>query len=75
MNLNWEQDIVTRMLTSSEGYEGVQLALLLRRLEQHPETIPTIAAALEDMGAWFMAESAGLSALLEARKAAKTGVA
>ena len=70
MNLNWEDDIVARMLRTSEGYESVQLQFLLRRLEQHPETLPAIVDALEDMGAWCSAEAAGLNAILVARKAA-----
>ena len=75
MMLDWQKDVVCRTVECAGDYPGVMLQLLLRRLEQHPETIPAIADALEDMGAWCSAEAAGLNAILVARKAAKTGVA
>ena len=52
--LDWQKDVVRRTIEGAGDYPGVQLEFLLRRLEQHPETLPAIADAIRDMGHWLM---------------------
>jgi len=49
----WEKQIVRRTLEGAGEYPGVQLELLLRRLEACPEALPHIADAIRDMGHWY----------------------
>lgn len=51
--MNWSEQIVRRTLEGAGEYPGVQLQFLLMRLEQYPETVPAIAAAVCDMGNWY----------------------
>ena len=51
--MNWSKDIVRRTLEGAGEYPGVQLQFLLIRLEQYPDSLPAIADAIRDMGAWF----------------------
>ena len=51
--MNWQKDIVRRTLEGAGEFPGVQLQLLLMRLEGHPEALPAIADAIRDMAQWF----------------------
>jgi len=51
--MNWQRDIVRRTLEGAGENPGVQLQFLLMRLEDHPEALPAIAAAIRDMAQWF----------------------
>ena len=51
--MDWQKDVVNRTVQGAGEYPGVQLQFLLMRLEQHPESLPAIAAAIRDMGVWF----------------------
>ena len=51
-------------------YPGVQLQLLLNRLEAHPQALPAIADALADMGDWYRTQAAGLDAVVRVRQMA-----
>lgn len=53
MSIHWERDIVQRTVEGAGPYAAVQLRFLLERLEAHPETVPAIAAAIRDLGAWM----------------------
>lgn len=52
--MNWDKEIVRRTMEGAGQYPGVQLQLLLRRLEQYPDSVPAIADAIRDMGNWYM---------------------
>jgi ABC-type nitrate/sulfonate/bicarbonate transport system substrate-binding protein len=58
--MNWEQTVVQRTLEGAGDYPRLQLALLLRRLEAHPDALPAIAAAIRDMGRWLDAQADAL---------------
>jgi len=60
--MNWQDDIVRRTLECAGDYPGVQLQLLLMRLEGHPEALPAIAAAIRDMGKLFQDQADALEA-------------
>ena len=66
--MDWQKLIVRRTLEGAGQYPGVQLQFLLQRLEAHPEAVPAIADAIQDMGEWYMAHAAALDA--EARRRA-----
>lgn len=51
--MDWQKQIVRRVMHSGEEFPGVQLHFLIQRLEAHPACIPAIAAAVEDMGHWY----------------------
>jgi len=52
--MNWSKEVVRRTMEDAGEYPGVQLQLLLMRLEQYPETLPAIADAIRDMGNWYL---------------------
>jgi len=60
--MNWQKDIVRRTLEGAGDNPGVQLQLLLMRLEDHPEALPAIVAAIRDMGKWFQDQADALEA-------------
>ncbi len=64
--MDWKNHVVRRTLEGAGEYPGVQLELLLTRLEAYPEAIPAIADAIRDMGEWLHAHAAALEA--EARR-------
>jgi len=66
--MNWQKDIVRRTVEGAGDYPGVQLQLLLMRLEDHPEALPAIADAIRDMGQWFSRHAAELEAEGQRRK-------
>ena len=66
--LDWQRDVVRRTLEGAGDYPGVQLELLLRRLEAHPDALPAVADAIRDMGHWFTAQAAALEAEGRRRK-------
>ncbi|MAC77572.1 MAG: hypothetical protein CML66_05865 [Rhodobacteraceae bacterium] len=59
---DWNKQVVRRTLEGAGPYPGVQLHFLLMRLEQFPEALPAIAAAVRDMGAWYQAQADELEA-------------
>jgi len=60
--MNWEKQVVRATLEGAGDYPGVQLQLLLQRLESHPDALPAIADAIRDMGEWFLRHAAELEA-------------
>jgi ABC-type nitrate/sulfonate/bicarbonate transport system substrate-binding protein len=60
--MDWNKQVVRRTMEGAGQYPGVQLQFLLMRLEDHPEAIPAIAAAIRDMGEWYLAHAADLEA-------------
>ena len=50
--MDWEKLIVRRTLEGAGDTPGVQLQFLLQRLEAHPDALPAIVNAIEDMAAW-----------------------
>jgi hypothetical protein len=60
--MDWEEDVVRRTVEGAGRFTGVQLALVLRRFEGHPNALPAIAAAVRDMGAWLDAQADALEA-------------
>ncbi|MDO6584817.1 hypothetical protein Q4543_04730 [Salipiger sp. 1_MG-2023] len=59
---NWNKQIVRRTMEGAGQYPGVQLHFLLMRLEQHPEAMPAIIEAVQDMGKWYLAQADELEA-------------
>lgn len=51
--MDWEKQVVRATLEGAGEYTGVQLQLLLHRLEACPQSLPAIAAAIRDMGHWL----------------------
>lgn len=51
--MNWSKDIVRRTMEGAGEYPGIQLQLLLMRLEAFPDSVPAIADAIRDMGEWY----------------------
>lgn len=66
--MDWEKQIVRRTMEGAGDYPGVQLQFLLQRLEAHPDCVPAIADAIEDMATWFQVQTSELDA--EARRRA-----
>ena len=60
--MTWERQIVRRTLEGAGEYPGVQLELLLRRLEACPEALPHIADAIREMGQWYQRHANELEA-------------
>lgn len=50
--MDWEKRVVRATLEGAGEFPGVQLQILLRRLEACPEALPFIADAIEEMGQW-----------------------
>lgn len=65
--MDWHTHVVTRVMSSAGAHPEVMLTLLLRKLEAHPEALPAIAGALEDMGRWYQSQAAGLDAVARVR--------
>jgi hypothetical protein len=68
--MDWNKDVVRRTMEGAGEFPGVQLQLLLSRLEQYPDALPAIADAVRDMGRWWQSQAAGLDAVAEVRKIA-----
>lgn len=60
--MDWQKQIVRRTLEGAGPYPGVQLELLLRRLENCPDAVPYIAEAIRDMGQWYLDQANELEA-------------
>lgn len=58
----WNKQVVRKTMEGAAQYPGVQLHFLLMRLEEYPEALPAIAAAVRDMGAWYQAQADELEA-------------
>lgn len=67
--LDWQTDVVRGTMEGAGQFPGVQLQLLLTRLEAHPDALPAIAAAIRDMGEWY----AGHADALRDEHARRTG--
>ena len=61
---------MARVVSSAGAHPEVMFTLLLRKLEAHPEALPAIAGALEDMGRWYQSQAAGLDAVVRVRQIA-----
>lgn len=70
--MNWEKDVIRRVIESAGEHPAVMLHFLLKRLEQHPDAAPAIADALQDMAGWYQSQAAGLHAVMQVRKMAGT---
>ncbi|QIE42325.1 hypothetical protein G5B39_10495 [Rhodobacteraceae bacterium SC52] len=51
--MDWEKQVVRRVMEGAGEYPSVQLQCLLQRLEGCPEALPHIADAIRDMGHWY----------------------
>ncbi|MEX1234398.1 MAG: hypothetical protein WEB56_05365 [Roseovarius sp.] len=60
--MDWDKQIVRRTLEGAGEYTGVQLQLLLTRLEHCPEALPAIVDAIRDMGEWYQQHADELEA-------------
>ena len=60
--MNWQKDVVRRTLEGAGDHPGVQLQLLLTRLEQCPGAKTAIIAAIRDMADWFAQHADDLEA-------------
>lgn len=69
--MDWEKQVTRRVMECAGEHSSAQLQFLLQRLEAHPEALPTIALAMEDMGRWYQAQAAGLDAVWQVRKMAE----
>ena len=47
--MDWQEQIVRRVMEGAGEHPGVQLQFLLQRLEACPEALPAIVNAIEDM--------------------------
>lgn len=53
--MGWQKHVARHIMQISGNFPGVQLHLLLKRLEQYPETQPATATATQDMETWCLA--------------------
>ena len=60
--MDWEKQVVRRTMQGAGEYPGVQLQILLRRLEAYPEALPAIVDAIRDMGEWYLRHADELDA-------------
>jgi len=60
--MNWQKDVVNRTVEGAGDNPSVQLQLLLMRLEDQPNALPVIAAAIRDIGKWFQDQADALEA-------------
>lgn len=65
--MSWQKQIVRRTLVGAGEYPGVQLELLLRRLEACPDALPYIADAVHGMGEWHQRHADELRAEVRRR--------
>lgn len=68
--MDWQKQVTRRVMEAAGEHSSVQLHFLLQRLEAHPEALPAIAQAMEDMGRWYQSQAAGLDAVYRVRKLA-----
>lgn len=60
--MDWQKQVVRRTLEGAGPCPGVQLELLLSRLEHCPGALPFISDAIADMGRWFFEQAKELEA-------------
>ena len=68
--MDWQTQVVGRVMSCAGDHPEVMLTLLVRKLEAHPEALPAVAGALEDMGRWYQSQAAGLDAVVRVREIA-----
>ncbi|NCQ23687.1 MAG: hypothetical protein COW54_05945 [Rhodobacteraceae bacterium CG17_big_fil_post_rev_8_21_14_2_50_63_15] len=68
--MDWQKDVIRRVMEGAGEHPAVQLHFLLKRLEQHPDAASAIADAMQDMANWYQSQAAGLHAVLTVRKMA-----
>ena len=67
--MDWEKQVTRRVMECAGEHSSAQLQFLLQRLKAHPETLPAIAQAMEDMGRWSDQQAAALRAEMARREA------
>ena len=60
--MDWQEQIVRRVMEGAGEHPGVQLQFLLQRLEACPEALPAIADAIRDMGEYLERQADELKA-------------
>lgn len=60
--MDWEKDVIRRMMEGAGDQTGAQLQFLLHRLEAYPDALPAIADAIEDMAAFHEQQAEALRA-------------
>ena len=68
--MDWQKDMVERVVAECGLYPEVMLRFLLTRLEQNPDALTTIADALTDFSSWASSQAAGLRAVVQLRQMA-----
>lgn len=65
--MDWQKDVIRRMMEGAGDQTGAQLCFLLHRLEAYPDALPAIADAIEDMAAFHEQQAEALRAEIQRR--------
>ncbi len=66
--MNWDKMIVRRTMEGAGDQTGAQLQFLLTHLENSPEALPAIIAAIEDMAEFQDQQAKALRAEIHRRQ-------